>query len=156
MGIFASSAADPLSRSEDRRMDLCVLACGVAGLAAVGIAYGPAWAAGFAFGAGLSWVNLWLLRGGVDALGRSARKGQTRRGRRAVWWRWALGLLLAGSGLYAIFVLRWAPWQAVLAGLFTAFAGVFLFAILELLRPVTLAAAPPGAAQPDNPAPETD
>lgn len=156
MGIFASGGTDRASRSEDRRMDLCVLACAAAGILAAAITLGPAWAAGFAFGALLSWLNLWLLRSGVDAMGRSARTGQIRRSRRALWPRWALGVALAGAGLYGIFVLHWAPWRAVLAGLFTAFAGVFLFAIAELLQPVTLPSPAAHPAPPDGADPETD
>ena len=142
-------------------MDRWVLACSLAGTAAAALAYGSAWAQGFALGAALSWMNLRLIRAGVDALGRAARAGSASRGRRAGRWRWWLGLALAASGLYGIFVVHWLPWRAVLAGLFAMFAGVFLFAIAELLRPATapstgLSPAPRAGADPetDSTAPE--
>lgn len=127
-------------------MDWWVLGCSLAGAIGTAIAVSPAWGAGFAFGAFLSWLNLRLIRSGADALGRAARNQKIRRARWAGRGRFWLGLAVAAAGLYAIFVLRWVPWQAVLAGLFAAFAGVFLFAIGELFRPVILP--PEGSSEP--------
>ncbi|MGH9534324.1 MAG: ATP synthase subunit I [Terriglobales bacterium] len=119
-------------------MDLWVLGCSLAGMVGAGVGFGPAWGLGFGFGAVLGWLNLRLVRSGADALGRSARAGAPRHGRSAGMLRWALGLVVGAGGLYGIFVLHLAPWRAVVAGLFAAFAGVFLFAIAELLRPARL------------------
>ena len=109
------------------RITKVTLALAAGGLVAAAAWGGSRWAAGFALGAAVSWLNFRWLKQVVDAL------GQSRPTRKRVAILAGLRYALLGGGAYAILRFSSVSMTAALLGLFVSVAAVVVEICFELV-----------------------
>jgi hypothetical protein len=134
-----------LTRAE-RRIWLFMLLYGAGGAAWFWVAWGWRAAAGIAVGAGLSCLNLFWLKAGVNAVIERAAPGSrqgSKQGPQSLRSRAVRRLTAAGAlarygilavALYAIFISHLVVFWAVLAGLFASVGGITMEAVFLLYQ----------------------
>jgi hypothetical protein len=110
-----------------RRISKAMFAIGAGGVILSFAWRGWTWAAGFAAGAGLSWLSFRWLKNFVDAL------GGNRPTRKRVAVLAGLRYLLLGGGAYVIVKYSQISLTAALAGLFVSAAAVIVEIFIQLL-----------------------
>jgi hypothetical protein len=114
-----------LERAAERIRNV-IFAFAVGGIAVVFAWRGLAWAAGFALGAAVSWLNFRWLKQIVDLLGSDRAKRRT-----AV--KFGARYLLLGAGAYVILKYSFISHPAALAGLFVSVAAVIVEILYQLV-----------------------